>query len=379
MSNYDGAPNWDTVPLLSDGTVPTAAQHNVPLETVTDRTVFLRQSINQIQSLNFPVHPAQSSLGSLRSAAYDRAYRKWYVVGPTENVRVSSDGGHSWSSTSDIAAVGSNEDCFGIDFDGSGNAVVTTDTAYLFELTASTGTWTRPNLTGSVTPGLPMHAAYDPVHTKWCVIASNGGVTLTSTNRTSWTPGTPPASFTTMTNVDMRCNKTTGRLVLIGQTVSSTTLKVRTSDDGGATWTTRSDISISISPIDSVALVRDTNVANRWLIIVNRTSGGWNSEVWASTDDGVTFTRIKQLAFHALYRCAPCGDATLVGLSQNPSINRFEVVASLDGGVNWYPVGMTVAGNMRGAYAGAGGIALVTSSDVYIGARSGSPGFAALT
>lgn len=390
MGPYSGNsaryPSDFTIP--DDSTPPTAAEFNVSLRALGDRTANIKSNlaaevasfVGQIQSLNFPIHPVQGSLGSLRSAAYDRVYRKWYVVGPTENVRASQDGGHNWSAASEIAAVGSNEDCYGIDFDNAGNAVVSTESRYIFELTASTGVWTRPDLASYLTPGTTQMIAYDPVHSKWCVIGSNGAATITSTNRTTWSNGVPPANFSSVQNLDMKCNKTTGRLVLVAQVVSSTTIKVRTSDDGGATWATRPDIAIGIGPVDTVALVRDTNLAGRWLLVVNRITGAWNTEVWASTDDGATWSRLCQNAFHALYRCAPCGGSMLVGVSYNPTIDRNEVVRSDDGGAKWYPTGQKVAGAaVRGAFAGEAGVAIVTSSDIYLGAREGATSFAALT
>lgn len=89
------------------------------------------------------------------------------------------------------------------------------------------------------------------------------------------------------------------------------------------------------------------------------------------------FTRICLNVFHALYRCASVG-SMLVGVTLNPSINRNEVVRSFDGGATWYPAGMCIAGSVRGVFASQGGAAVVTSSDIYLGARAGT-GFTVLT
>lgn len=379
MSNYDGEPDWAEVALLDDSTIPDGAEIDVPLETLTDRDKWLRQAVNRLQAMNFPVHPDQSSIGEMKSAAYDPKYRQWYVVGASANVRSSNSHGLTWPSTSEVSALASGEGCVGLDVDTSGNVVVVTDAAYVFEKTASTGVWTKPSV--SLVSPSGAQVVYDPVNSKWVLFAMSAGSPeiLTSTNRTTWSAGTPPTSFGTTSQHNMGCNKATGRIVLAAQATSGTTIKIRTSDDAGASWTTRSDVSCGISPVDNVALVRDTNVAERWLLVVNRTTGAWNSEVWESTDDGETFTRICQYVTNALFRCAPCGDSTLVGISLNPSINRYEIVFSLDGGATWYPAGVCLAGSMRGAFSGGDGVAVVTSSDIFMGARAGSSAYAALT
>lgn len=388
MTNYDGSPDWPSIALVDDSTVPSGSNLNVPFESLADRTAWLRSLletvrdlVSQVQAINFPTHPEQSSVGEMKAAAYDPVYRRWYVVGATENVRASDDWGLSWPASSEIASVAADENCHGLDIDGSGNVVVATSAEFVFSKVASTGVWTKVDLGAWIDPPGVLQVAYDPIHTQWCVAGVNTGagtfVTLTSANRTSWSASTAPSSFTNMTNLDMRCNKTSGRLVLVGQTTSSNTIKVRTSDDGGETWTSRSDITVGAVP-DYVALIRDTNVANRWLLITSRTSGSWNSDVWASTDDGVTFTRICQLAFNALFRCAPVG-SMLVGVCQNPTLNRFESVFSLDGGATWHPSGFRLAGTMRGAFPGANGAAIVTSSDIFLSHRAGVPSASVLT
>jgi len=378
VSNHDDEPNWDAVALVDDSTVPTGAEINVPVETLADRDKWLRQAINRLQAVNFPIHPDQSSIGEMKAAVYDPKYRKWHVCGATGNVRTSQNHGLMWSGISEVAGVASGEDCVAIDVDPNGNAVVATDAAYVFEKTASTDVWTRPAV--SLVSPSNAQVVHDPVHSKWVLFAMSAGspAILTSTNRTSWSAGTAPSSFGTTTRHNMRCNKTSGRIVLIAQATGGTTIKIRTSDDAGTTWTTRSDVSCGIGPVDNVALVRDTNAANRWLLIVNRTTGAWNSEVWESTDDGATFTRICQFFTNAMYRCAPCGDSTLVGITLSPSINRNEVIYSLDGGVTWAPSGVCLAGSVRGVFAG-DGVAVVTSSDILMSARAGYSAYAALT
>jgi hypothetical protein len=161
----------------------------------------------------------------------------------------------------------------------------------------------------------------------------------------------------------MAVNTTTGRVVLVAN--ASGIGKIRTSDDAGTSWTSRADITFGIGPIDNLAIVRDSSVANRWILVANRTSGASNTEVWESTDDAQTFTRIHQNVVHALYRPASLG-RLFVGVTLNPTASRNEVVFSLDGGASWTPAGVCVAG-------------VVTSSDIYFGLRAGVPSFPAFT
>lgn len=337
--------------------------------------------VGQIPALNFATR--STGIGALTGAAFDPQYRVWYAVGATQNVRSSIDQGLTWSAASDIAAVAGGEDCYGLDVDPSGNVVVAAGIGQIFEKTANTGAWTkRAHNLGLSSPG-PVVVAYDPIRARWCVVAlgtltAGPCASSTSTNRTSWSASGTPPTMAPAQHLAMTANKTTGRIVLVAHHVANATIFVRTSDDGGVTWTARASLTTLTANISRVALVRDPSVAGRWLCIVARSTGAYQSEVWASTDDGATFARICSLGASALYNCAPFG-SMLVGVTYSPALAQAELVYSLDGGATWYPTGQGATGNVRGVFACDGGVALVTTDAVVVSARAGKPGYAALT
>lgn len=394
-SVYSPAPiRLGDITLVDDGDPKTAAGINTPIEAVADGVEFLNEHVDAAESnidtletradltaiLTLPI--VATSIGDMKDAAFDVANRHWYVVGGTENVRRSTDMGLSWSASSEVASVGSDEDCFAIDVDLTGNVVVATNTRYAFEKTGATSVWTRVDVSGSGSGAQPGAVAFDPIRSKWALLynTSSGGAGIyTSSNRTSWSliPRDGYGDFARLyTVVRIAANKTTGRLVAVG--VTSGTVSVMTSDDGGDTWTERDDFavgftaeSLSLSPAQS----------GTWHLTAGRSTGGYRSEVWSSTDDGASFARLSTLTASQIFRVARLRGALVAtaNVTTPDGTQIRDVVYSLDGGVTWRPSQHIRGAGTGGAYAGDGGVLIVSNLYVHHSVRVDDPEWTVLT
>ncbi len=328
-----------------------------------------------------------TDMGDLKFAAYDEANRLWYVCGNAKNVHASQDFG-GWFAANELAAVGpGSEDCTWLDVDTSGNVVVATNTRYAFEKTASTGAWTRVEIAASgINGGKACSVVYNPVHAKWCLMAENAGggfcTVWTSTNRTAWSAGTAPFGFlSTDDHREVLCKKATGRLVSTCVSNVGTTAKVAVSNDGGTTWIRQGDLALGFAA-QHAHLSYDPD-KDAWYLAVSRYSGGYQSEVWRSTDDGVTWTRRCALASSRVLRIAAI-DSVLVSVATHAlpgAIVGEEVVFSVDEGATWHPTGMRPMGSTAlGAFTSpnAGAALVMTSTHAYVSGRTLQPSWAPL-
>lgn len=322
-----------------------------------------------------------TEMGDLKFAAYDEANRLWYVCGGAKNVHASHDFG-GWFAANEIAAVGpGSEDCTWLDVDGSGNVVVATNTRYAFEKTASTGTWTRVDIAGGGVPAQTYAIAYDPVRARWIWAGQNVNASfaqvMTSANRTTWTSGS------LLPNTSLRnlvCKKSSGLVLFAG--VNGSTGKISVTLNAGQSWVTYADLAFGFTPQDAHLSYDRENDA--WYLAVSRYSGGYQSEVWRSTDDGMIWTRRCALASSRVLRIAAI-DSLLVSVATHAlpgAIVGEEVVFSLDGGATWLPAGLRPMGSTAlGAFTGpnAGAVLVMTTTHAYVSGRTLQPSWAPLT
>jgi hypothetical protein len=348
----------------------------IALQMVTKGNELLN-FVGQMPVLNFPV--VAGSIGDLKAAVFDPTNLTWYAVGNVENVRASDDMGLTWSSASLVDTVGSNEDCTQVDVDQSGNVVVATATRYVFELTRPS-TWTRVDVHGaSVFPNCCI--AYDPINAKWIwvgVMTGPGTATSrSSTDRVTWSASVSVPTSTTASGAirTLTCRKDTGRTIFA--TCDGTTGAITSTDDGGTTWTARANITFGFTP-EYVHLTHSSG--NTWLLTAGKESGlNYDSEVWYSANNGVTFTKIATLADTVIKKIAAYGSMLVASASITSGGTVYAAcVFSLDGGATWY-ASQHHKGSSVGAYAGGGGILMLGTIYAYHSLRAGLPTWAALT
>jgi len=327
-----------------------------------------------LPALNFlgPVTPGGATNGE---AAYDPFNRLWYVCGNTENVRSSSDHGRTWSGASLVAAVLANENCLRIAVNpATGDVIVATDTRYIAEMTGSTGVWTKVDVFGVAAEAIACPVAWDPIHSRWFWITPTTSLSpagLYSSNRTTWANSTMSTNWTTgqVNQIALAVKPSTGRIVMMGRRTAVEALLPATSDDGGVTWMDRAGLTNTVpSPTTSWMTYhadRDT-----WLFGIGETSGAHSSDIWRSTDDGVTWTKVSSLTATCIEKAAPIGVVDWVAVDA-----AFVVLISRDNGATWKRTNylLDTASATRGIFAGNGGLLALTGTMVQPSLRTGGP------
>ncbi len=340
---------------------------------ITDVLTF----VGQAQALNFPVRLTGPGGASQNSAFFVPATCKWFVCCNTEDVRSSFDQGLTWNQESGVAGAGAGENTFDGDADASGNVVISTSTRYAFALNASTGTWTKPDVYGGAWSTVA-HVAYSPTANQWCWVGETGGVIAVqvSADRATWFGSSTPLGSSWSANaLDMKANKASGRVVVVGS-FGAGAIRVAYSDNGGNSWTTlASDLVTTITSPTVLHLSHNAD-ESAWYLVVGETSGTPSCEVWRSTDDGASWTKVATLSATCLYRIGGFG-ALLVSVAKTSSGNF--VVYSLDAGTTWEKTGMIVEGTPNGMFVGAGRALALTSSNAYLSVAMGKPSIGAVT
>lgn len=301
--------------------------------------------VGQIQATNFLPAPTISGMVA-NSMFWNAASRKWHICGNSALVYTSDDRGATWSTETGIASVAGSpgETCRTGDADASGNLVIATGTRYIFNLTGST--WTKVDVVGTNVSPLQSFSLYDPVNSLWCFIfESFGPQPYTSANRTSWTSRISTLSGTTLT-ISAAINKTAG--IIATAIVVGTTISVETSSNGGVTWTARGTYTTTISSANSSSLSYNSTT-DTWLFVVGKNTATRSCEVWKSTDNCVTFTKVCTLAANYVY--GPCGSGNMWVALSDSSTSK-DVVVSLDAGATWQRAGLSLSGLSVGAYYG---------------------------
>lgn len=333
--------------------------------------------VGQAQALNFPVRLTGPGGASQNGALFASATGRWYVLCQSENVWSSVDLGVTWSQESGVASAGAGENTFNGDADASGNVVIATSTRYVFALDASTATWTRVDVYGGAWSSIA-HVAYSPTASAWVWIGETAGVLAVnvSADRATWNPGGVPGGTSwSASALDMAANKTSGRVVVAGS-FGAGAVRVAYSDNGGLAWTTlASDLATTITSPTVLHLTHNAD-ESAWYLVIGETSGTPSCEVWRSTDDGASWTKVATLANWCLRRIAGFG-ALLVSVATGASRN--EVVYSIDAGATWKKIGLWPAGTPCGVFDGGGRPMLLTSAYAYMGVAMGEPNIGNLT
>lgn len=328
---------------------------------------------------------ATSGIGTIRHAGYSKLDDAWYVCSDDADVRMSDDQGVSWSSNLVLSVTGG-EDCTQVAIAADGKVVVSTKTNVVYTYDPATDTPTHTALSStSHVGGAAALVVFEPISAKFVWMGINASNNLlarrASSPGTSWSAATTAPTGTwsgaAETAKAMAVNPVSGRVVYVAGT-SSTVMKIATSDDGGANWTTQTDLTISISggPL-YVSLVYDTERA-KWTCTLSNSSTA--SQVFESSD-GITWTLIATLAKIQLRRMACLGGGLLIAAANISgtsfvSVAGIGIVYSTDGGTTWLVGGqrMSAAVGVFGDENSGGVVACCAASGVFVSARQGNPG-----
>lgn len=313
-----------------------------------------------------------TSVASHNFVMWNLGNQTFYVVGNTENVRSSLDGGLTWTGAgSDVASAMANENCIYADYDASGNVVVATDTRYVAALDASTGTWTKVDVGASSLPtGNRCRVVHDPVSAKWVWVYDALGTSVVkySSDRSSWT-----ANVTSLGTglLEMACKRSTGKILYVSHNLSGQ-FTTQVTSDGGVNFTLTSITTTSaFTPTDArLAYSAESDV---WIYTVSNASA---SQVWISTNDGTSWTQVSALSAAKIYGMACLGELwcalAFIGA-------RDRIIYSTDRGATWRLSGVSVTGTPKGVFECGGGFVAVTSSNLYFSSRTGKPSFGLAT
>jgi hypothetical protein len=106
-----------------------------------------------------------------------------------------------------------------------------------------------------------------------------------------------------------------------------------------------------------------------WYFTIGEVSGTRTGEVWRSTSDAATWTKVATFAASCLYGIVSFG-SLLVGVALTE--DTLEAVYSADSGATWKRTGQGVEGTVRGIYKGAGRPVIVTNTHTYFGVSTGA-------
>lgn len=382
-TTYAGTDTFPTnVTLPADGDPRTASSVNTPMQGLADRTTWLKR----ITDLSEPIpylnwYTSTLAVSSHVHAFYNTFQTAWWIVGSTERGDYSFDMGRTWI-TDVLAAAGAGENCMFGDADTTGSAVISTDSRYVFNSSVGATPLAAPTVTkvdvfGAALTAVASTVTYDPINSLWVWIANRSAasvLTYTSTNRTAWTSRTPPFAGNVSGPMRAVCRKDTGRTVAVIGLASS--FSVSFSNDGGVTWSAEVVKASTIATPTELGLAYNPTTG-RWLITIGEVVGTPTGEVWESTDNGATWTKIKTFTGTCVMSPAPQGKTWVSTATTTGPENH--IVYSLDNGVTWKKAGVYAANIGRGAYFASGGVLALFAGDRKFADRVGDPGLAAVT
>jgi hypothetical protein len=307
----------------------------------------------------------------------------WFVHGAAETtLRSTGADGSDFSSSAELAALLGGHTIEHSDVDASGNIVVSINLPAGTEPKVAEyngAAWAVRALAAVVTQQASV--VYDPVNTKWCVIAYDGAASqwkaYTSPDRVTWTATN---TFTGLIAQErcMAVRKSTGKIVAIFE--SGGTVSPRTSADGGATWASPANFASTIAAASEWSLYFNS-VRNEFVFTIGETTGTPTGEVWVSADDGATWTKKKTFANACLTHCTSDVRGGYISLARilEAGAQKNDIVFSLDGGATWQRSGVNPAGNPRGVFHAAAQLICLTDVNIYRSVRVGGAGIGALT
>lgn len=334
-------------PDNSDLVNPAAATVNVGGQGVQDAVTYVHLRLATAPACSWE---ALIAIGAATdNAAWSTKAGIWWAVGGgnADRVNQSTDWGKTWTNIN--PGLGSLQN-YSVDFDGSANAVVANDASRtVYNFTKSPSAWTSDTnvLIGTVNKPL---VRFDPVNSIWCVFyndttaVTGGERAATSTDRIAWTDRSAalPAGLMTAGTYVSHMGAGGGFFVVAAKISGTTITGARSSGATPGTWngwtitaaviTTLTDCSNPVYSADDAA----------WLIaLYGTTAGNGVTEIWQSTDNGLTWTRVSTI------------QTTAWKFIQLANIGHMFAALTIDGqvaystdiGVTWFLAGMQVVGS----------------------------------
>ena len=330
--------------------------------------------VGQMPALNWRRTTASIATTSSRPF-YSAAFGAWIVPG-TAAVHYSPDGGLTLDNFGVPNTSGEVLTCG--DADASGNMVVSSQSRYVFRRTS--GAWSRVDVAGASGGVYELtQVVHDPIRDHWIWFVANvnqfaiktsndGGATWT--NAEVWPGGNWASSD--LYRARLAVKKSTGRVVAIAQTFDGAVeaFAVATSDDGGATWTARANIEDAAAGESTRSDLTYDAGADAWYFAFGKPGSG---KLYRSVDDGVSWMPVTSLTTRCLTSIA-CYGAMLVGLAETGEIST--VAYSLDGGATWIDSQLraSVASEPCAVRAGLGDLMIAGGGYVMTSLRMGMPG-----
>jgi hypothetical protein len=268
---------------------------------------------------------------------------RWYSVGgvggSNDEVNYSRDAGVSWTAMTPPSLSLKAVD---LDFAPEDGVVVVCYASGQKVSKWNGATWSDITVFGASATNAAV--VYDPVNELWCVAGEDGAQRVyTSPDGTTWTSRTSamPGSSTPR----LWINKATGRIV--STSVSSSSVQITTSDDGGVTWTLRTAVSPSITGLATSNVSLACNDDGVWLLAAS--DGVDDMKIYVSTDDGTTFTLAKDLTgLGATFNFCMANLGELWALLKWHTSSGLTLIYSVDNGATWRDTGWTPNGAVTG-------------------------------
>lgn len=330
--------------------------------------------VGQMPALNWRRTTASIAHTSSRPF-YSAAFGAWIVPG-TAAVHYSPDGGLTLDNFGVPNTSGEVLTCG--DADASGNMVVSSQSRYVFRRTS--GAWSRVDVAGASGGVYELtQVVHDPVRDRWIWFVANVNQFAIKTSNdggATWTAASamPAGNWLSddLYRARLAVKKSTGRVVAIAQTFDGAVeaFAVATSDDGGVTWTTRANIVDTAAGESTRSDLTYDAGADAWYFAFGKPGSG---KLYRSVNDGVTWALVTALSTRCLTSIA-CYGSMLVGLAETGEIST--VAYSLDGGVTWIDSQLraSVASAPCAVRAGLGDLMIAGGGYVLTSLRMGTPG-----
>jgi hypothetical protein len=335
-----------------------------------------------------------------RAAYYDKVTKTWYVCGTSGLAKATSDMGATWRDV----LIGETKSLNGMATNGLGTVVYCTSGRYVQvaqDMSEATSLLTGEYDCFGVLPG-NISSDIANSHGYFCCVGDSATTpTLrisTSLDGYTWTSSPLPTGW--VNGNPKLYRKPDGRLILAALSYADgKTVSVSHSDDGGFTWSAANVFVLGyptgVTSATYSAIYLGYDVAkNRFLLVGHRLATDTVNALsvhYASTDDGVTWTKIGAGLHNSGIRKPGCCGGVWVATLEEWNTNgdvidiRSSLVYSIDDGVTWKRAGYsffyadaipgtpTMAATDVGVWEGPNGLLVLTVGRAYLTARLGEP------
>lgn len=325
-------------PTLSDLTIPTGSNIQVPIEALADRTAYLKAHVGAVAALTFNT-VAMTTPTTFNDLKYSDALSRWFGLGTSLDEILTSQQLLVWPVSTDIPVPQRTSNVVGaFDLDTAGNMLAVCNLIDTITKRTAAGVWSIVAGGGEGDATAEPALLFEPVSGAWVLAFQTGGgsvIIRTSTNLfTTHTNRTAPAGLPATAKVSLGHNGA-GRIVLQGFNGSNTYFSH--SDDGGATWSSVQTLALGVTydPAGTVGVKhpQPTWNGNAWVAVGGNMPSGL-SRVFTSPD-GATWAIGPSFTSVGIRRIAGLG-GLVVGSTLGPTAtSNGLIVFSADNGATW--------------------------------------------